>query len=758
MRKLFTLFIFLISLSGSGQSPVDFFQYWFNDDISGAVSQSPASPSPSLTIVLEVPAGSLPGGLHALHIRFRNEERRWSSTLSRFFYKMPVSTVAGKSIRQYQYWFNNDRENSVIGETDGGGIIQLDETIDVARMPGGLHAFHIRFRDESGRWSSPLSRFFYKMQVSPAAETIIRQYQYWFNNDRENSVSGEASGDGIIQLDETVDVAGMPGGLHAFHIRFRDESGRWSSPLSRFFYRMPSDGPHEENLVKAYRYWFGEGDQNMFRVDLDLPVSPLHLIAEIETPYLEPGMHDLSIQFLDLNGKWSPVLSQEFEIENCLPRYIGEPEGQSEVCGGTTELYTTDAALNITGFEWTLSPPEAGTVIETGSSARVEWSSSFSGDAVLSVTGYNPCGETDAGSLAVSVVPSPSVKAMDDAVICEGESIALTVIESVGAIEWDTEDLLVSPLQETIYTVTATNFCGSAEDILVIGVDTYPSLSVMDDVAICQGEQIELVAASDGLVSWNSGATVVSPSSTTSYIVTAANNGCELSAEVTITVKEVPYLQVMPDPEICEGEELLLTAETDGTVTWSSGSAAFYPVESGFITAFAEKEGCIVQQELFVTVHPVPETPVLEQTGITLISNSASGNAWFFNGEEMEGVSGHEYSPEKEGDYYVQVISSMGCISEPSNIISFMASNLTKIDMSEFTVFPNPVNDELFIDPGSLRGEVFRLELMALDGTVLLVRKLTEKSHINLASLVPSVYLLRISRGDESRIFRVIKN
>jgi hypothetical protein len=193
-------------------------------------------------------------------------------------------------------------------------------------------------------------------------------------------------------------------------------------------------------------------------------------------------------------------------------------------------------------------------------------------------------------------------------------------------------------------------------------------------------------------------------------------------------------------------------------VTWSSGSAAFSPVESGFITAFAEKEGCIVQQDLFVTVHPVPETPVLGQTGITLTSNSISGNAWFLNGEEMEGVSGHEYSPEKEGDYYVQVISSMGCISEPSNIISFMASNLTKIDMSGFAVFPNPVNDELIVDPGSFRGEIFRLELMALDGTVLLVRKLTEKSYINVSSLVPSVYLLRISHGDESRIFRVIKN
>jgi hypothetical protein len=141
MRKLFTLFIFLISLPVSGQSPVDFYQYWFNDDISGAVSQSPASPSPSLTLSLEVPAGSLPGGLHALHIRFRDEDRRWSSHAEPLFLQDAGFPGSGKKYKAIPVLVQQRPGNSVSGETAGGGIIQLDEAIDVAGMPGGFTPF-----------------------------------------------------------------------------------------------------------------------------------------------------------------------------------------------------------------------------------------------------------------------------------------------------------------------------------------------------------------------------------------------------------------------------------------------------------------------------------------------------------------------------------------------------------------------------------------------------------------------------------------
>jgi hypothetical protein len=105
----------------------------------------------------------------------------------------------------------------------------------------------------------------------------------------------------------------------------------------------------------------------------------------------------------------------------------------------------------------------------------------------------------------------------------------------------------------------------------------------------------------------------------------------------------------------------------------------------------------------------------------------------------------------------VQVLSTKGCISDASNVVSFITSYLINIGMSEITVFPNPVHDQLFISPGS-PGESFRIELLTLGGRVLLIRNITNESYINVAGLSPSVYILRISRGEESKVLRIVKD
>jgi len=108
----------------------------------------------------------------------------------------------------------------------------------------------------------------------------------------------------------------------------------------------------------------------------------------------------------------------------------------------------------------------------------VVWSNNFSGDAILSVRGFNDCGETDIKPIAINGEPAPYVTAMDDITICEGESVVLTVRDSNGTLDWDVNDLVVYPLEETTYRVTATNLCGEAEDRVVVSVNKYPSLSV----------------------------------------------------------------------------------------------------------------------------------------------------------------------------------------------------------------------------------------------------------------------------------------
>ena len=868
---------------------IDRVSYWFNNDIAGA-SEEAVSGGGSFLFNPSIAAGGLADGLHVLSMRFRDSGKKWSPVLSRFFYKMPVAAATDLTIDRVNYWFNNNIAGATEEAVSGSGSFIFNPAIATDGLADGLHVLNLRFRDSGKKWSPVISRFFYKMPAAATGENSIATYSYWFNDDIVNAVEQSVPQSGSIVINEIFDAASLADGLHVFNIRFKDTDGKWSGTLSRFFYKMPVQETLEDNLVKAYRYWFNEDDSRIINIDLDVPVNPLHLLADIETPYLAPGMHNVHIQFLDMRGKWSPALTSGFETEGCAPpRYINDPVGPEEVCHGSVEVYTVQAALNIEEFEWSLTPAEAGILNPDGSSVTVQWNEGFTGDAELVVYGTNPCGESETRSLTVTLVSDPHVTAMDNTSVCEGGSVLLDVLSFNGNLEWNVADLTVSPLTETTYTVTASNVCGAADDQVIISIVAPPSLTVMDDVVICEGMQVELTATSDGTVTWSGGSafvspvvtttytataskgacqvvdevtvtvnpapglavmddkviclgdevvleaqsegvltwsvdnTTVSPSQTTAYQVTSSKDGCEAHGEViitvdyipeltvmdnvsicqgeqveltavtngvlswsggeeivspmattiytatasgncgtvddnvTVTVKPLPSLEVMPETQICEGEELLLVAESDGVVTWSSGSDLVTPSESAIYTAFAEKDGCEVQSELLVTVNPVPVTPALGQDGETLVSSSGSGNIWFFNGGELEDVSGQQYSPEATGDYFVRVISTEGCISVPSNTISFTISNIITIGMSEITVFPNPVHDQLFISPGS-PGEPFKIELLTLGGRVIMMRNITNESYINVSGLLPSVYILRISQGEESNVLRIVKD
>ena len=742
------------------QNAIESYQYWFNGDtdnkISGLTGLDPGEPVYSFST--SIGSDPLPEGLHVLNLRFRDTEKKWSPVLSRFFYKMPATAASDATIDRVSYWFNSDLAPATEEAVSGSGSFLFNPDISAEGLPDGLHVLNLRFRDSEKKWSPVLSRFFYKMPATAATDATINRVSYWFNSDVASATEEAVSGPGSFLFNPDISAEGLPDGLHVLNLRFRDSGKKWSPVLSRFFYKMPVSDPLEENLVTAYRYWFNENDAVMFDIELDVPVNPLYLVADIRVPYLEHGEHTFSIQFLDMRKKWSPALTETFEVEDCSPGYIDDPVGEIEVCVGTEYIYTVDAALNITDFEWSLTPSEAGTLDASGAEVTVNWNEGFSGNAQLTVYGSNPCGQTETRSLKVGVVGTPFVTAMDDTSICEGESIELTVDGFSGTLEWNVPDPVVTPIVETTYTVTATNICGVTEDNVVIGVDTHPSLTVMDDLTICQGEQVELTAVSDGMVTWSGGSASVSPAETTTYIAVAGKGACKVEDEITVTVNPSPELTVMDDVEICEGEELLLEAESDGIITWSSGSELVAPSETITYTAFAEKDGCEVYKDVLVTVHPLPDQPELDQVDQTLVSSSESGNIWFFNSEELEGVSGKQYSPEATGDYFVRVISTKGCISDASNVISFIASNLIKIGMSEITVFPNPVEDQLFISPGYLFEEPLRIELLTLGGRVLMMRNITSDSYIDVAGLSPSVYILKITQGEESRVMKIIKN
>ena len=109
----------------------------------------------------------------------------------------------------------------------------------------------------------------------------------------------------------------------------------------------------------------------------------------------------------------------------------------------------------------------------------------------------------------------------------------------------------VSPTTTTTYNVTGTdvNGCENTAEV-TITVNPLPTIiASANNNAICIGESTILTGSGASSYTWNPGGSgeniEVSPTITTTYVVTGIDvNGCENTAEVTITVNPLPIITI----------------------------------------------------------------------------------------------------------------------------------------------------------------------------------------------------------------------
>jgi hypothetical protein len=139
-------------------------------------------------------------------------------------------------------------------------------------------------------------------------------------------------------------------------------------------------------------------------------------------------------------------------------------------------------------------------------------------------------------------------------------------------------------------------------------------------------------------------------------------------------------------------------------VVLSAGEAAYYlwsdSTTQASITVYTtgvysvtvtSPNGCsAVAEPVSVSVHPLPDIPVITASDSVLMSSSGSGNQWFYYDSLIAGATGQFYMAMEEGLYTVMVTDSNGCssISDPYDFstvgISPLAGN------APFIIIPNP--------------------------------------------------------------------
>ncbi len=307
---LIILALTAMTLTVPGQNTINQYEYWFDGNFPArtVVNVTPVSP---LQIATGIPTTGLSEGLHSSHIRYRDNNAKFSSACSQYFHKVPAVIPGGSNVVAYEYWFDNDFGGKVTQQLTPQGTVQVTAGIPAVSLSGGSHAFHIRFKDDHNIWTSVLSQFFYKIPLSPVTNKNVIAYEYWFDNNYAGKVSQSITPQQATQVVLAIPSISLAEGMHSFHIRFKDDQNTWSSALSQFFLKIPTGSSNDKNII-AYEYWFDNNHAGKTFQSIT-PQSGIQLITNIQASSLTNGLHLFHIRFKDDRNSWSSAQSHFFQ-------------------------------------------------------------------------------------------------------------------------------------------------------------------------------------------------------------------------------------------------------------------------------------------------------------------------------------------------------------------------------------------------------------------------------------------------------------
>lgn len=151
------------------------FEYWF-DNLFNYRTITSLNNSNNLSVLNNLNTNSLSIGLHTFNMRFKPDGKHWSSTISSFFYKNPV-TNNNNNIARCTYWYDDNWQNPNIVYYGGYQNLSAIINTDADSLSTGMHKVSMLFRDDNGIWSSVVSDSFNRVAiVTPACPINNKQF------------------------------------------------------------------------------------------------------------------------------------------------------------------------------------------------------------------------------------------------------------------------------------------------------------------------------------------------------------------------------------------------------------------------------------------------------------------------------------------------------------------------------------------------------------------------------------------------------
>ncbi len=280
-------FIVPYSVSDVSDKHIVEHQYWIDGRMEALVTQEE---QPTL-----IDISSLTPGIHRLTVRVKDNAGLYSSPVTKnFIVPTDMPAVSDKQIVEHQYWIDDRMEASVTGA-------EQPTLIDISSLTPGMHTFNVRVKDNAGLYSSPISQFFIVpySEVDASGKQIV-EHQYWIDGRMEARVTQ-------AEPPTLIDISSLTPGLHTFTVRAKDNTGQWSSQVSRYFH-FDGNALREATITHCL-YWFDDDWAHTQSVALDAESGAI----TIDISDVEAGPHTLWWRCRDSRGALSQPYSLTFE-------------------------------------------------------------------------------------------------------------------------------------------------------------------------------------------------------------------------------------------------------------------------------------------------------------------------------------------------------------------------------------------------------------------------------------------------------------
>jgi PKD repeat protein len=201
------------------------------------------------------------------------------------------------------------------------------------------------------------------------------------------------------------------------------------------------------------------------------------------------------------------------------------------------------------------------------------------------------------------------------------------------------------------------------------------------DQTICSGQSVTLTATGASSYTWSNGQTTasiqVSPTTTTTYIVTGIVNSVSKKDTVIVNVNPKPSVSAGTDQSICSGSATTITATGASSYSWNTGqSAASFSVTptttTTYIVTGTNAQNCSAKDTVVVTVKPKPivsagiDQSVCSGSATTITATGASSYSW----NTGQSVASFSVSPTTTTTYIVTGTNAQNCSAKDTVVVT----------------------------------------------------------------------------------------